>query len=432
MRAIRDDPDFDDDYRFQNHLRGYQDLFSKDFDFSPAGEGKLAEAAKLLGLTLGTLPAYAFTNLLFDWEDVTLSPTARQYFLGIDRTYGLRPYHCYDLPIHGSALCAGERGRPSPNSETARGHTMSALANLYYHQAEIRRGREAAGKPPIGKIPFWVVNTTAAVTKNLTDWTRGNLEDTVFEFTPYGFGSRHYGRWIGSPENLPLPKAVGASGAFLDSQQRQWNEWVNWLVGRGLTLLNLNWGISIRNPRLRDESRVLHNALPFPFYYFHRNFSTRSAGWIHLSDGGQSENTGVWSLVRRGVSTIILADNAEDSDGRFTDLCLLRADLEKRRLHLAVPELDRFEAVCANEARYPPNEWKHRAVWGCISSEHRPNCRPDRRRTVLRRSHHPEARARSSADRALPAPLRFAAPGRRAGPNVFERARGPAPQRSGL
>src|SRR5262249_22031300 len=117
-------------------------------------------------------------------------------------------------------LCTGSSGRPSPNTESARGHTMSALANLYYNQKKMRA---TAAKGSLPRIPFWIANASAGVNRH--PWRFGfdelpDIEDSIFEFTPYAFGSRHFGRWVGTPTNVELAKIAGASAAFLDAQQR--------------------------------------------------------------------------------------------------------------------------------------------------------------------------------------------------------------------
>jgi len=132
----------------------------------------------------------------------------------------------------------------------------------------------------------------------------------------------------------------------------------------------LNWGVSLPNPRLRDEVRTQHLFLPFPLNAFHHRRRNNTGAWIHLSDGGQSENTGVWSLVRRGVRTIIVSDHAEDRDGRFEDMCTLQRKLAVHRLYLHMPELQDFGKVCkiGSELHYDLWAWPARIVRGCITS----------------------------------------------------------------
>jgi hypothetical protein len=179
---------------------------------------------------------------------------------------------------------------------------MSALANLYYGNEDAAAGRHDPTELCLPRIPFWIANTTAGVERKRLDFSpnsRPDLEDTVFEFTPYSFGSRHFGRWVGTPTNAELAKVAGASSAFLDGEQRTLNTPMNAALWAIMRVFALNWGVSIPNPRWRDEVRFVHRLLPFPAYLLHYNNATNEGAWIHLADGGMSEDLGAWSLIRR-------------------------------------------------------------------------------------------------------------------------------------
>jgi hypothetical protein len=343
-----------DRWRYQNHVRGYADVLSNDFEMGLQSEDLSWDIAKGLGLTLVTLPGYAFTNLLFDWR-LEVSPTQRQYRLGIERTYGLKPV---DMSVAAESGCGSdvisdrpdecERERPIPNRLVGRGVTF---ATLYLarkeQQAEFERLRkqnrsnaEIYDLRP--RVPLLVVNTTAGVSRSpfdLLEQTLPDFEDSIFEFTPAGYGSRLYGYWPGSHPDIDVAKSVSASAAFFDSQQRQ----MSWPKRVGAAFLfrslQLEWGIDIANPWQPDRVRGRHSFLPFPFYILHRKTKNPEAPYIHLADGGQSDNTGIFSLVRRGVRVIIFADAGQDRDGRFADLCVLRRQLKRKMLHLYIPTL---------------------------------------------------------------------------------------------
>jgi len=378
-----------DRFRFQNQIRGYHDVFAKDFDLDApvdkSNHGAALQGVKEAILTLPILPAHWIANGLLDTE-TNLSFSGRRYFNGIARTYGYRPVDCRDFPtaleetgVEGwRSVCAGASGRPSPNTEAARGHTMSALANLYYGDENARAAARDPRQLTLPRIPFWIANTTAGVERNGFDFSsesRPDLEDSVFEFTPYSFGSRHYGRWVGTPTNAELAKVAGASGAFLDGQQRTLDTSTNAMLWALMRIFALNWGVSIPNPRWRDEVRTVHQLLPFPLYYWHYHKATNAGAWIHLSDGGMSEDLGAWSLVRRGVRTMLIADESYDGEGRMEDVCYLRKQLADRRLYLNLPDLRRLDEVCADEGkrsgflRYNLWNWRLKYVRGCITTD---------------------------------------------------------------
>lgn len=369
-----------DKFRFEAHLRGFQDIFSNDFTYDPTTASDSAlnkDIAKALSLTLVTLPGHWFANLLFDWR-LPVSPSQRQYAIGIERTYGLAPVNCADKPgeiptytpdrgeFYGPKLeeflafsCEPDpeepdrpADRPVPNRLKDRGLTFKSLELARGLQLELReRLRASRGvslESELPKIPFWVVNTTAGVGGRfdlLEDSKLPDFEDSVFEFTPSGFGSGLYGYWPGSHPDMDIAKAVSASAAFFDSQQRAYNQPQRFFQGLTFKLLQLQWGADIANPVIPDRHRGRKAFLPFPLYYFYGHIRSPKGFYVHLSDGGQSDNTGVFSLVRRGVRTIVAVDAASDQGGNFGDLCLLRRKLLTKGLHLHL-DLEEFDARC--------------------------------------------------------------------------------------
>lgn len=113
------------------------------------------------------------------------------------------------------------------------------------------------------------------------------------------------------------------------------------VIGVGLRLGNLDWGTDIPNYNVPDGRRKLHRALPFPLYWLdsaYARFLGDAAGspekedrarsaFIRLIDGGNGENLGVYSLLKRGVRNIVVADAASDTDGTFSDICALAASV---------------------------------------------------------------------------------------------------------
>jgi hypothetical protein len=206
-----------------------------------------------------------------------------------------------------------------------------------------------------------------------------DFEDAVFEFTPAGYGSKLYGYWPGSHPEVDVATSVSASAAFFDSQQRTMGRAGRLVFGSALRFFQLEWGVDIANPARLDRDRGWHAALPFPVYLFQGTKNPQSPH-IHLSDGGQSDNTGVFSLVRRGSRVIVYADAAEDEEGRFDDLCVLRQQLKPKQLHLFIPTLTRgqrdFAVECDADAGtgirgktrpYPLWSFASGVLEGCIT-----------------------------------------------------------------
>jgi hypothetical protein len=85
--------------------------------------------------------------------------------------------------------------------------------------------------------------------------------------------------------------------------------------------------------------------LPWPLYLFHHEAGNVNSLHIHLSDGGQNENLGVYALLRRGVRDIVVADGAEDTRYDLGDLCELGKQLWG-------PDNNKPESVLEIEVKY--------------------------------------------------------------------------------
>ena len=53
-----------------------------------------------------------------------------------------------------------------------------------------------------------------------------------------------------------------------------------------------------------------------------------SAPYVHLIDGGNTENLGLYSMLRRGAQMIVVADESADKGGRMKDLCNVKSQVE--------------------------------------------------------------------------------------------------------
>ncbi|TDR46800.1 hypothetical protein DFR29_103336 [Tahibacter aquaticus] len=389
-----------DRFRYQTHLRGFQDLLSNNYNVELPGNDSnalTADVAKLGGLTTLSLIPHHVANTLFDWRRE--SPSRETYMRGIERTFGLMPPDCNGREVQTYLDAASCRDfRLLPNRLLGRGHTFAAIRLLreFQWQVQQRAGRDideeqaknqalpkALNKPqPLPPVPFWIVNTTAATRSNPTELLSSgqyDVRDAVFEFTPTGFGSRRFGYWEGSHPSMDTLEATVTSGAFFDSQQRSISQPWRAGVGLGMRLSSLEWGKDIENPAQIDSVRGWHTLLPIPLYYLDPQATgATKPGKIHLSDGGQSENTGIYSLVRRGITQIVYADGSQDEFGQFGALCHLKLQLEKSHLRLTMTSLENFDNHCAgkNGDLFQRETWGYdlwasngRVLSGCISSD---------------------------------------------------------------
>ena len=321
-----------DPYRFQNYIRGYQDLFSSGtdmfgnpaFNMEPTGEhGRLTNDIGQLAVKTIVASVINFVpNILFDWE-IPLSPSRAAYDKGILRTFGA------DVP-----QCENEEKCTKYRLEGDVGW-VKALTFV-----DLKKAYEAE------KVPLWIINTTAGENRQLFNFGEASpLMLTSYEMTPYGSGSGLYGYCSFNdkegcskpneglkynqllPETEVVAKAVVMSAAFFDEQQRVLGSKLNGITKPLQSLSTLNWGISRKNPRVSESKQILHKMLPWPFYYLH-GYNDETSVNIRFSDGGQSENTGAYALIRRQMTDIIISDHSQDREGRMADICNLKNNLE--------------------------------------------------------------------------------------------------------
>lgn len=392
------------DNRYQAYLRCTQDIFNpgkcSTRVTSGMGDFSLSPYAVLGTVTL--FPVSNITSTLFDWG-IGVSPSAKAYHDGIGVTFGSSVTNLGKLTEgskgdearilcqkdgHGDALDCLEKlvGDPNPVPMTF---------------DELREAYLAGARDPNLQMPFWIINATAPRRRSGFGWfTLGDGDPTnsdMFEMTAVSHGSGRYG-YVSAPTSLysmTVLDAVAASAAFFDSNQMnvaKTNGLAKGFVGILQHVSNLDWGADIPNYNVSDGRRNLHRVLPFPFYWLDSGYSryltdanrsdetqdrARSA-FIRLIDGGNAENLGVYSLLKRGVQTILIADSAEDPHGYFDDICGVANRLEhvpgeaNVPARMYMPGLSNFAAHCKNgiaeKSGYNLHAWPFEfpVLVGCI------------------------------------------------------------------
>ncbi|URM26313.1 patatin-like phospholipase family protein [Pseudomonas frederiksbergensis] len=358
-----------DPYRAQNALRGYQDIFSTGrnffgahaFDYNTTEDDQrfANETLEMVPLEVGSIVLNAFANIAFDWN-INVSSTQRAYAKGIERTYGASAPNCDE---HDNACITSMYG----TSIRLEGDIEQAKSLSY---AQIQRAFEVKG------APLWIINATAGEDRSAFDvGEQLPFYLSAFEVSPYHYGSGLYGYWPGHLADLTPAKAVLSSAAFLDSQQKVEAEPpLRNLYNAGQKIAALDWGLSFPNPN--NSSDIIygsHYLLPFPLYHVDRLDDAKHSTFIHLSDGGMSENLGAYALVRRGVSNLIISDHAQDREGWMADICRLRDGLDKQGLTLLLPGLSSLDRQCKivkyELTGYDIYAWEHPVLVGCIVSK---------------------------------------------------------------
>lgn len=358
-----------DPFRAQNALRGYQDIFSTGlnvfgahaFDYNTTEDDRrfTNETLEMIPLEVGSIVLNAFANIAFDWN-INVSSTQHAYAKGIVRTYGASPPNCDEHDHACITTLYGNSVRLEGDSEQAK--------SLNYDQ--IKRAYEVKG------APLWIINATAGEDRSVFDaGEQMPFHLSAFEVTPYHYGSGLYGYWPGHLADLTPTKAVLSSAAFLDSQQKvEAKPPLRNIYNTGQKIAALDWGLSFPNPNNTSSTLYgLHYLLPFPLYHVDRLADAKHSTFIHLSDGGMSENLGAYALVRRGVSNLIISDHAQDREGWMADICRLRDGLEKQGLILLLPGLSSLDNQCKivkyELTGYDIFAWEHPVLVGCIVSK---------------------------------------------------------------
>lgn len=352
-----------DPYRYQNFIRGNQSLLTGSCNYQETTISTPVGAyATLFAETLVQALPYFLANTLFD-ERLPISVSEAAYRHGIRDTYGSVPIILDATYDHSKIKC-----RDKTLATTLDDYSLEGLRRVVDGPSPALCLNDGDATCRSHKTPSWIINTTASSSGLVFDaWNDPrappkdrpecidalkviNLRYAVFEISGYAMGSDLYGYFtVSRSPSLPrvfdyrrrtnlsaapisVLQATAASGGFLDPQQRSMDSAPRTATASLMDMLGIVWGRDIGNYGYTkaeyDAMKGRHSVIPYPFYlgdYYRREGNSL---YIHLSDGGQADNTGIYALLRRGVKTIIFADAGQDQGGTFTDLCALRKHLE--------------------------------------------------------------------------------------------------------
>lgn len=266
--------------------------------------------AYVLAATAGVAwsPVNFFFNGVFGWH-MNTTPARNMYETALIKTFLTLP----------------------EGAETSR----SRVNNAIYFDLPKSNGRHETLNEFIERsgLPFFSINTTALIEDDARH-LGGRFANAIYEFTPLQMGSDAFGRYRHKrlKEQYSLARVVSISGAAFDgtkliagnSQKALWS------------LVNQDLGFYINNPALDSPEgefqlrRNLHRALPFPFFYFSPHYIRDAQSTdIYLSDGGHSDNLGVFSLARRLCDEIIVVDGTHNPSYVFDDFHVVKSALAR-------------------------------------------------------------------------------------------------------
>lgn len=127
---------------------------------------------------------------------------------------------------------------------------------------------------------------------------------------------------------MSIMDGVVASAAFFDDEQALIAAQPKRLLfGATQHLANITWFSEIPNFNAPPSTGMMHDVSPWPFYWLPVYKGPKSP-YIHLDDGGNSDNTGLLSVLRRGFGTIVYAHSTDDRAAQLDGLCRLKNQLE--------------------------------------------------------------------------------------------------------
>ncbi len=145
-------------------------------------------------------------------------------------------------------------------------------------------------------------------------WTEADTSRVQFNgYTP----TRNFAFDDGGPH---MATAVAASGAAISPNTGYHSSPTMAFL---LTIFNVRLGLWIRNPRhkkFRLKSRGNASSPWFGLFYLLAELIgmvNDEAAFVYLTDGGHFENMGLYELVRRHCSTIVVCDSEQDGDLSF-------------------------------------------------------------------------------------------------------------------
>lgn len=204
------------------------------------------------------------------------------------------------------------------------------------------------------RLPNLILNTTVdlGIGKSAAEESGFN---TIYEFSPQRFGSDGMGYHCvkGTADPLtgchpnsprkdlaPLERIAVTSGAALDSSFL--DHVAPGAIERVMfSALNMDLGFWFKNPS-RAKAGCALRFVPF-LHLFNGGWYRKDSNGCRmlLTDGGHSENLGVYSLIRRLPSAIIVVDASQDEEQEFSGYHNLRSMLLRDlNITLSIPHIE--------------------------------------------------------------------------------------------
>lgn len=298
-----------DPFRWQAHLLRWPDMMGTKIT-KVTGDPQ-GYATKDMLSQLGSV----VFELTFGWLGGE-SKIPLSYQEGIERTWGLNPAP-RDIALAQSKEPESRKWTYTNAEESIQNIGAIHVDPKTDEWLDLQKIYQSATPPPL-----WVLNTTQG-----NKDARPNLMN-LYELTPFSHGSLRWGFRTETPPVETIATGVRAAAAFADSQGIAPGFFHNFVTGLARFVPAAKWGVKID---VKDKDGKTQK--------------------VRLSDGGGADDLGLVSLVRRGLTDIIVADSAQDDHGIMDDLCWSKIALRGEGLFMTFPQLEKFDEVC--EEQYP-------------------------------------------------------------------------------
>ncbi len=276
----------------------------------------LMELASYIGCHSVLVPFHWIINGIFDL-DRNMPCFDELYRLGIERAYQCEVPFASTKMFRNKNYCRGPKGN------------RVKMCDL--KPSELRKRKLVHGPEP-GERPFWIINMHLVLSDDRT--TNRNRSGDAFELTPLRAGADSVGyvevpaadhsSWDGSAEWMLPCNGVAVSGAAMDSGSLKTGavgnvfiDSFNLNLGRFVDSWDDYWMEHDGESSFSWHSVLYHLTSPFFIYGIPSPWKdwhelTKEAKRFYLTDGGHFDNTGIYSLVRRGCRLIIFSDATHD------------------------------------------------------------------------------------------------------------------------
>ena len=283
------------------------------------------DAADQVALSAATTPFSLIARNLFRWP-FSSAPTKLAYKLGLERQYGYSPK---DWAAAGDTDLSHLAATLSSRCET---RTLKRFAEMLN---DPKRAPRARGM----RVPKWIIGSSAPGSIGLNELLTAPASDSLrmqYELSWDGQGSGVYGYAFEPPgdflevcgrrpDGLPMLDAVVTFEAVFadDDQLAVIGQPDRLALSAALHFLNIEWFTELRNFNVGDGERLGAAAMPWPLYLT-QTVKWNKTPYVHLQDGGNTDNGALLPLLRRGYRTIVYSHSETDRTAQWEAICRLK------------------------------------------------------------------------------------------------------------